>query len=386
MRVALLVLLAVLLVAPYAAAAEPARPSDAAVLTLKKLRGVTVGALAPARREGAGFRLPARTVAVGGGVGRVELGGALRFRSGRRSATVSALRLTASRTSSTLSGKLGRSRVTLFSARGRPDLAGGVTVTKAHAALTRAAAARLKRALKLKRTPSTLGTLTLTASPATSPQPEPAPIVVTPAPTPTPTATPAPANPVPACADRVTTPAGSVDWIGCDLPGAGDLKSWTDYVQRPFPPACGAGLGTVVASGGAARIDPASAYDHRFGVADAQWHADGSATIRLQGTVSYTMPAHGIEETVSNLVIELAADGQTGRVFAAGSSNGGGGRACSTPATPYTGEHVLDLDLASTAGGWIRASATTVANPKWIGGSDTYAGRPWGSFRIAPPA
>ncbi len=386
MRLALLVLTAALAIAAPAAAADPARTGDAAVLKLKPLRGVTVQAVAPATRGRAGLRLPARTVTVAGGVGRVELGGALRFRSGRRTATVRALRLTASRTSSTLSGKLGRSRVTLFSARGRPELVSGVALTGARTALTRAAAARLKRALKLKRKPSTfaLGTLAVTAASATPP-PVPAPVVITPA---APAATPTP-TPAPACDVRFTaTPAGSVDWFACDLPGANDLKSWTDYVQRPFPPACAAGTGTVVATGDATRIDTAPANDPRFPNVAAERHPAGSAPIRLRGTVTYTQPAHGIEETISGLVIKIAAGGETGEVFADGSSNGGGGRACGTPATPYTGEHVLDLDLRGvtpTPSGWVRVPAVTVADPNWIGGSN-YAGRPWGSFTIALPA
>jgi hypothetical protein len=364
-----------------AAAADPARPGDAAVLKLKSLRGVAVKALAPATRGRAGLRLPARTVTVAGGVGRVELGGALRFRSGRRSVTVKRLRLTASRTSSSLSGTLGRSRVTLFSARGRPDLAAGVAVTDARTALTRAAATRLKRALKLKRAPSTsaLGTLTLTAASATPPRVE-APVEITPA---APAPPPTPPVLVPACEDRFTaTPAGSVDWFGCDLPAANDLKSWTDYIQRPFPPACAPGVGTVVASGGASRVDPAAAYDHRFPIVAAERRLDGSATIRLQGTVTYAMPAHGIDEAFGSLVIEIAPGGQTGRVLADGRSNDGGGMSCGTVSTSYAGEHVLDLDLTR---GWVRAPATTVVNPKWIGGS-SYAGRPWGSFTIALPA
>jgi len=169
MRLAALVLTALLTAAvaaggsvSTAAAGEPVgtRAGDAVVLTLdsagkRALRGLTVRPVAPASSGRAGLRLPAKTVALGGGVATVELAGALRFRAGRRSTTATALRLTASATSSTLSAKLGRSRVTLFSARGRPALdASSVALADARTALAPAAATRLKQALRLKRAPS----------------------------------------------------------------------------------------------------------------------------------------------------------------------------------------------------------------------------------------
>src|SRR5688500_9468456 len=100
MRVAALVLTALLTAvaaaggsASTAAAGEPvaARAGDAVVLSLdsagrRALRGVTVRPVAPATTGRAGLRLPARTVAMAGGVATVELAGALRFRAGRRSA------------------------------------------------------------------------------------------------------------------------------------------------------------------------------------------------------------------------------------------------------------------------------------------------------------
>jgi hypothetical protein len=196
---------------------------------------------------------------------------------------------------------------------------------------------------------------------------------------------------VPPCHERfAATPAQSTDWFGCDLPGQSDLKSWTDYIQRPFPPTCGAlGNGTVTASGGASRVDPAAAYDHRFRVASADRRLDGSATIRLEGAVTYTMPAHGIDESIGAFRIEIAAGGASGQVFADGRSNATGGMSCGTAATPYAGEHVLDLNLVGitpkTTGGvtrWVHVPATTVAGTKWVGGT-SYAGRPWGSFTIA---
>src|SRR5262245_34476383 len=217
------------------AAPTPASAADV-VLNVKSrsaLRGVTIEPLAPASAPSrAELRLPVRSISVARGIGTAQLSGSLRFRAGKRTTAATALRLTTGTTSSSLSGKLGRTRVTLFSARGRPALgAGNVAVTGARMALTRAAAAKLKRALKLRRAPSTaaLGTLDLAAPAPAAPAP------------PAPAATPAPEpNPEPSCAPQATPP-GSVDWLGCGLPGAGDLKSWTNYIQRPFPPACAPG-------------------------------------------------------------------------------------------------------------------------------------------------
>jgi len=398
----LIVATAVLAVAlPVSGAhADPARSGDAAVLSLSaagkrglKARGLAVTTVAPASSGAAGLRLPARTVTVPGATAAVELRGALRFRAGRRSVSATALRLSVGASSSSLSAKLGRSRVTLLSARAPATLdtaARSVTFTGARAALTRAAAARLKSALRLRRAPSaaTLGRLALRVASATPPA-RPAPPVPPPA-KPIVTATPTP-GPPPACAQRfANTPAGSADWFGCDLPGNGDLMSWTDYILRPFPPACGLGSGSVTASGGAQRIDPDAAYDHRFGVLEADFRPDGSATINLQGSVTYTMPAHGIDETIGALRLEFDADGIHGQVYADGRSNPRTGTVCPGPAGPYGSEHVLDLDLTGitpqTSGGvtrWVHVPATIAPDTTLVGGGQYPAGSRWGSFTIA---
>src|SRR5262245_29245160 len=116
-----------LILAAVAALLVPAeaRAADAVVLSIKSrsaLRGVTIQPVAPAASDRTAVRLPVKAMTAARGVGTVELGGALRFRAGRRSTTATALRLTTGTTSSALSGKLGRTRVTLFAASGRPVL------------------------------------------------------------------------------------------------------------------------------------------------------------------------------------------------------------------------------------------------------------------------
>ena len=199
------------------------------------------------------------------------------------------------------------------------------------------------------------------------------------------------------CAQRfAATPAGSVDWFGCDLPGNGDLKSWTNYIQRAFPPSpCQGPLGSVTAGGGAARVVASEAYDHRFPIVSGESRDDGSATIVLGGNVTYSLPVHGIEESIGALRIVIAPGGATGIVYADGRAKpfDTSGDACTTPATPYTAEPVLDLDLAGitpvTAGGvkrWIHVPATIAAGTTKIGGGNYRAGSAWGSFTIAVPA
>ncbi len=207
------------------------------------------------------------------------------------------------------------------------------------------------------------------------------------------TATPGPNLP---CDDRfAATPVGIVDWFSCDLSGDLDLKSWTNYIQRQFPPApCPWVQGTVVAGGGAAQVVAGDTFDHRFPVLSSTLRPDGSATIVVGGNVTYTMPVHGIDESIGALRIELAADGLTGTVYADGHAKPRdmGSNVCTTPANPYTGKAVLTLDLTGvtpvSAGGvkrWVHVPAKIAPGHELIGGGTYAAGSDWGSFTIAVP-
>src|SRR4051812_6342465 len=165
-----------------------------------------------------------------GASAKVSLTGSLRFSAGKRKVSADRLEVTVSRTASSVSAQLGKKSLRLFTLTPtKPAVldaaAQKVSLVGARVAFTRAATTALKASLKLKRAPSTatLGKLTVAVAPelmtppATVPLPAPAP-VASPAPTPAPTATAQP------CAERfAATPAGSVDWFGCDLPGDGDL-------------------------------------------------------------------------------------------------------------------------------------------------------------------
>jgi len=346
----------------------------------------------------------------------VELTGTLRFTAGKRKLDATALKLTVGRTSSSISGRLGGKTLKLLTVTPtRPAeldaAAGRVALTRARLALTRPAAQTLRSKLKLKRTPSTtsLGTLTVTVAPppAVPLSPAPQPIAVpapatTPDPTPvataTPTATPDPEpGPTTTCEQRLaSTPSGSLDWFACDLPGAGDLKRWTDYIYTPFPPVpCLGAQGSVVTAGGAARIDPGAPWDHRFTIASSDLRLDGSATIRATGSVTYRMPVHGIEETIGAFRLEIAPGGQTGVVYADGAAKlrdmGPGG--CTVAPTPYAAQPVLTLDLSGivpvTANGvrrWTHVPAKVAPGYETLVAGGTYAaGAAWGSFTVAVP-
>jgi hypothetical protein len=349
-----------------------------------KADGIALRAVAPARRTQRTVQLPV----MGAAGATVELGGTLRFSAKQRSVDVKDLSLRVGSSSVAISGRAGTAKLQLFKLTlKRPATLrdGRISLTGARVALSKAAAAKLKTKLKLRRTPSAkpLGTFQLTWAPPHDETPAPAPVLTTPAATPTPT-------PTPACPDFAATPANSVDWFGCDLPGAHDLRSWTDYVQRPFPPApCQGPQGTVTASGGAARIG--SANDHRFPIASVG-ESGGTTTIQLDGQIAYAMPVHGIDEAIGSLTLVLTGD--HGEVLADGHAKDTdmSAAACTTPPEAYTGRHVLDLDLTGirpvTAGGvkrWVHVPATVVPNTGLIGGGE-YDGRPWGAFTIAVPA
>ena len=255
-----------------------------------------------------------QTFAIGGWTvgssAKIGLTGPLRFSAGKRKVSATGLSVTISRTSSSVSAKLGGKSVRLFAvtptrpavldaAQQRASLAG------ARVALTKASASRLKALLKLRRAPSTatLGKLTVAVAaeptqPPVTTLPAPAPLLPKPIPTATATATATPeptTTPTPetACADRfAATPAGSVDWFACDLPGTSDLHSWTDYLQRAWV-GCPGPPGSIVASGGATRVVASTAYDHRFPVTSTvrrQRRDDGHR--RRHGHVRAGRPRH----------------------------------------------------------------------------------------------
>lgn len=393
--------LCALLASPVAAHGATAATLDISAAGKRALKQSSLALSVP--------KLTVRNATVGSSA-KLALSGSLRFKSGRRTVTATSLSLTVGRTSSYVSARLGtRSTRLLTVTPTRPaqlDAArGSATLTGARVAFSPAGAKAVRTALKLKRTPSTktLGRLSVSYTrppadvvlptdppPATTTPAAPAPIA-TATPTPSPTATPGEQP-----CGHAPTPVGRVDWFACQLPGSNDLKSWTNYLHVPFPspPGCATTPGSVTASGGAARIDAASDLDHRFTVASAVVRDDGSATIVADGTVTYAMPAHGIEESTGAFRIEIAPGGLTATVYADGTAKtrdqtGGG---CAVAPTPYTDRAVLTLDLSHSApvvaGGvrrWVGAPATIPTDHLLFGGGSYRSGTAWGAFTIAIP-
>ena len=215
-------------------------------------------------------------------------------------------------------------------------------------------------ALKLERAPSTatLGTLTVAVAPSWSPPPVAGARAradghARPRPPRRPTPRPTPERP--ACADRfAATPASSVDWFGCDLPGNGDLKSWTNYVQRPFPRAAGRGARPARSSRGARRRAASSRHGLRPplpGRLEQVRRRTDRRRSSSRATITYTMPAHGIDESIGALRIEIAPGGQrAGLRRRPRASRATWAAACARPRRrPYTDQPVLTLDLTGIA-------------------------------------
>ncbi|MDA0172827.1 HtaA domain-containing protein [Solirubrobacter taibaiensis] len=394
-RLVLALAVALLAVVP-SAHATPA-PSRATL----ELSAAGKRALKPLTLSSGTFTVGKATVASSA---QLELVGSVRFKSGRRSVSATSLTLTVGRTSSYVSARLSRKTVRLFTvtptrpAQLDPALS-TVTLTRARIALTTPAATALRSALKLKRTPSTrsLGALSVAYKPPghelISP-PAPAPTPTTPAATatPAPTAPPTPDTgtsidvPAGSCdpARLSATPAGSVDWFGCDLPGTRDLRSWTKYVLTPAAGCPSSDSGTIVASDGASRLIANSAYDHRLQVTQILPDLDGSVTLYLSGTITYSMPAHGIDEQITNLEIDIDPGGLTGTIRADGRSAARNGVLCVSSPEQYADETVMNLEL-STTGNIVRARATVADPIGRLGGGEYPAGQPWGTFTFVDP-
>ena len=255
------VLAALCVVAAAPASASAATPSRAAFelssAGKRALRPLAVTSVPKGPAKQPSFAIGAWSVSSSA---RIALTGSWRFTAGKRRVSVSRLQVTIGRTSSYVSGRIGKTssapvRAHADTALGhrRPGQArlDGRRALRAHLRRREAAARPRSGSSARRREPRSAG------SPSASPisrrpcrrrrRPPPRP--------PADARTDPDARPGDTLRERfAATPAGSVDWFGCDLPANGDLKSWTSYVQRALPGPCDGPLGSVTASGGAARI------------------------------------------------------------------------------------------------------------------------------------
>ena len=179
------------------------------------------------------------------------------------------------------------------------------------------------------------------------------------------------------------TPAGSMDWFGCDLPGTRDLRSWTRYVLAPAA-GCSVDPGTIVASGGASRLVSNSAYDHRFELTQVTHDIAG----RLHAVPVRDDHVHDARARHRRADHEPGDQGRPGRADrhrrADGRSAPRAGMFCLLTPEQYADETVMNLELSTT--GAIVPGPATVAEPSGrLGGGEYPAGQPWGTFTFLAP-
>jgi hypothetical protein len=322
---------------------------------------------------------------------RLDHGGALALRKGKRSVTLRSLR-TSLGSRPRVTAVLGKRRITFLTLavpRSKPltlDAVAGVAAGSGlRASLSHTTVRALRKRLKARRLKAgRIGTVDVNGRllPDTVAPP---PRTEDPAPQPTPTPTPAP--------DPTTEPIGHTEWIASTLPGTNDLKSFTDYLHMsfpPVPPATQGGPGSVVASSGAARIAADNPYDHRLDIRSAAREADGSVVIQHDAQIDYLMPAHSIDNRLVDPAVVIAPGGATAKVLASGHATDRD--TAGAPPTPFSDEHLLDLDLSGVVPElgddgtrtWHDVPAVVAASGEDEIGYD--AGSQWGSWTITVPA
>jgi len=339
-----LVAVGVVLACPAGAAA--ATPDGSAEIALAgkaserlAAANVRITAGAPADATAGRIRLPVRGVRIAASA-RLDHAGTLRLRKGKRAVTLRRLRTTLG-DDSRLTALVGDRRIrfaVLAPARSRPltlDAGAGLAAGRGiRATLTPAAARMLRRALKAKRLRAgRLGTVEANGRLVADTPPRPA---DPPAPAPQPAPSPQPAHDI-----------GHTDWVASTLTGSMNLKTFTNYLLTNWPavpPAMESGPGTVVASGGATRIDPANPYDHRLEIHAAEREPDGAVRITHAGRVDYRLPAHSIDNRIADPEVVIAPGGASAKVYADGHATSMS--SAGAPPVPFTDEHVLDLDLS----------------------------------------
>jgi hypothetical protein len=409
------------IVALCAARADAATPAATARLSLSAQAPVALGVVSPARKLGRTISLGA-TAPTRSGDAAVPLAGSLRVRGAGRTVAFSSLRLQFGLLSASVTGVSGGKRITVLvlkARKGRPlrldARTGTVRVDGATARLSAAAAARIKRALGLRRAPSTsgaVGSLTLlmsatpvpssaasgtVAAPVAAAVPQTGVLLSNPAPAPGTGASPDP-DPAPCWA---TTPAGFSDWIACDEAGGssfggGNLRSWLNYVLAPVwgdPDAKVVASGGATTTTGATTVLPADGdrYDYRLPVASTTVNPDGTVTIAHTGRVEYLLPVHEIDQWLEDLTFAVSAD----RTSAVVSATAQYGDRDDPSAPPIVAQRdVLTVDLAhaastSTSGGvttYVHAPAHLTAEGQEVGGDSYAVGSDWGAFTIRVPS
>lgn len=386
---------------PTAASAASARPGGSVTVSVAKkapaasaLRSAKVKLTAskPASASRTRWKLPVdgepRVNAT-----RVELSGKLKFSRGKRSVTVTKLRLSLGK-KPTISGTVGKKRVTLLTLTGAPtrkDAAGTIDLKKARTSLSPAAVRVLRSKLSARKLRSgRLGTTTLAIrtekptppAPPAPPAPVTPPVAFTP---PIDVVVPTPA----AC--WTSTPSGVTDWVACDPAIGGNHFSFIRYLTG------GGGSVTPLSSGATVRVKPDSPYDYRLG-APTTSASGGEVTLAHDGGVRYLKPAFGIDILLQDLRIVVSSDRRSARVRADGSYVPRPDLRVDPPvfhpAVPFADKQILTIDLSaarSTSAGADPATFTLAPARLTEYGSTVFGATygenaPFGAFTITVPA
>jgi hypothetical protein len=264
-------------------------------------QGVKLLAGIPAQQTGNVLTLPISSVETGAAAAATS-DGWLRFRHGKKSVVLSALRFDLA--TGTLNGKLGGEDVAVFRLGAPAQVnaaAGSVSLNGGALRLTAGAATTLKQQLGLERVLARkgVGTLWLSAQANIT-----KPAALNPTPNPP---TPAPPAPKPPAPSRVAIPvdSGDLDW--------GVLASWRKYVLGNFPPGS---AGTITPADGATAngnlAEPSGYFDFPD-VAGSSFEkglngATDKLVLQTEGSVTFAKPAHCIIE-VKLADLEVTLDG-----------------------------------------------------------------------------
>lgn len=387
--------------ATAATATSAAAGSDGARLALSATAPVTFTAVAPGKLAKRVVTLPAGALTTTGDA-VVPLSGALRVRRGKWSVTFGGLQLELGPVSASVTAKDGKGRRTVLTVKPRKGSpleidarAGSVRLVQASVTLAPAGASAIRRALRLRRAPSSktaVGAFTLivegqgvTTTPTSGPG-TPGSTTTQPATTPTqpPETTPTtPANTTPTGPSRcwsAATPAGSTDWIACDVAGSDDIKSWTNYILSG---------GSIATTNGASHLGTAN-YDYRLTVASTVTNGDGRVTISHTGKINYLYPGHGIDLYVEQFVITVAANRASATVDVV-SQFAPRDNPSDVQVRTVRGAMTIDLTAATTtqtSGGitsYTHAPATLTENGRDIWGPTYPVGAAWGAFNLRVP-
>lgn len=195
--------------------------------------------------------------------------------------------------------------------------------------------------------------------------------------------------------DRAGTRTASLEWTARGVGGSTNVRSWLSYLRTDWAgagEACPQGLHEVQVSDGATMPGDDSSW--RFTQRAASQDASGRTIVQYDGELRWVMEAHCIDIRIQDPRLEIAADGQTARLYASGLTNGSMSEAMAgnPSTTPFANLRILDIDLAgagprpgSATDTWLSAPVTLASAAASTLGLDLYAEQPFGFVTVTAP-